>query len=68
VDDKPVSANVSSMRRKLLLQLTEPQIPGLSVSAEELKQLKTAAKKSTAEDESRIVELVTKHPEQVQTV
>ncbi|PVU95866.1 hypothetical protein BB561_001545 [Smittium simulii] len=39
VDDKPATANVSSMRRKLLLQLIEPSIEGLSVEEEKRKEL-----------------------------
>ncbi|KAJ2788875.1 exosome catalytic subunit dis3, partial [Coemansia helicoidea] len=71
VDDKPVSANVSSMRRKLSLRLVEPQIPGLSIAVGELAALRAAAaaaKPAAAAEESRIVELVTKHPDQVQNV
>ncbi|KAJ1731846.1 exosome catalytic subunit dis3, partial [Coemansia biformis] len=67
VDDTPVSANVSSMRRKLSLRLVEPQIAGLAVGADELAALQAAAKPSASE-ESKIVELVTKHPDQVHNV
>ncbi|KAJ1882860.1 exosome catalytic subunit dis3 [Kickxella alabastrina] len=72
VDDKPVSANVSSMRRKLLLRLTEPQIEGLSVSPEDLNKMRDAAAANNAKknqmSEEKIVEMVTKHPEQVKTI
>ncbi|KAJ1946814.1 exosome catalytic subunit dis3 [Kickxella alabastrina] len=72
VDDKPVSANVSSMRRKLLLRLTEPQIEGLSVSPEDLNKMRDAAAANNAKknqmSEEKIVEMVTKHPEQVETI
>ncbi|ORX72311.1 RNB-domain-containing protein [Linderina pennispora] len=69
VDDKPVSANVSSMRRKLGLRLTEPQIPGVSMTPEELGALKAATGKTLSKaDEDQVVELVTKHPEQVTTI
>ncbi|KAJ1964635.1 exosome catalytic subunit dis3 [Dipsacomyces acuminosporus] len=66
VDDAPVSANVSSMRRKLGLRLVEPQIPNLSVTPDELEQLR--ATKSNKADEDKVVEMVTKHPEQVQSI
>ncbi|KAJ2719723.1 exosome catalytic subunit dis3 [Coemansia sp. Benny D115] len=72
VDDKPVSANVSSMRRKLTLRLVEPQISGLSISPQELEKLIQAAEASSAkpdaDNDEKIVELVTKHPDQVTNV
>ncbi|KAJ2801400.1 exosome catalytic subunit dis3 [Coemansia guatemalensis] len=70
VDNKPVSANVSSMRRKLSLRLIEPQVPGISVSPDELASLRATAATAqpTATEENRIVELVTKHPDKVQNV
>ncbi|KAJ1902129.1 exosome catalytic subunit dis3 [Coemansia sp. IMI 209127] len=71
VDDKPVSANVSSMRRKLSLQLIQPQISGLSLTAEQLKALRAAANanaRSNKQDDEKIVEMVTKHPEQIRSV
>ncbi|KAJ2161094.1 exosome catalytic subunit dis3 [Coemansia sp. RSA 552] len=67
VDDAPVSANVSSMRRKLSLRLVEPQISGLSLGQDELDALR-AAMTTTANDDAKVVEMVTKHPEQVQTI
>ncbi|KAJ2639568.1 exosome catalytic subunit dis3, partial [Coemansia sp. RSA 1694] len=70
VDDKPVSANVSSMRRKLSLRLIEPMIAGLSIEIAELKALRAAkkTKAASADEEGKIVELVAKHPEQIQTI
>ncbi|KAJ2073664.1 exosome catalytic subunit dis3 [Coemansia sp. S155-1] len=70
VDDKPVSANVSSMRRKLSLRLIDPMIAGLSIEADELKALRAAkkTKAASAEEDGKIVELVAKHPEQIQTI
>ncbi|KAJ2556022.1 exosome catalytic subunit dis3 [Coemansia sp. RSA 1933] len=70
VDDKPVSANVSSMRRKLSLQLVEPQISGLSLTTDQLKALMAAAKSNAQnkQDDEQIVEMVTKHPEQIHNV
>ncbi|KAJ2000388.1 exosome catalytic subunit dis3 [Coemansia thaxteri] len=70
VDDKPVSANVSSMRRKLSLRLVEPQIAGLSIDADELKAVRASknTKPADASEESKIVELVAKHPEQIQSI
>ncbi|KAJ2891382.1 exosome catalytic subunit dis3, partial [Coemansia aciculifera] len=73
VDDKPVSANVSSMRRKLSLRLIEPVVAGLSIEADELKALRATKKNGTGavakeEEDSKIVELVAKHPEQIQTI
>ncbi|PIA18366.1 RNB-domain-containing protein [Coemansia reversa NRRL 1564] len=53
VDNKPVSANVSSMRRKLSLRLIEPHVPGIS---------------PTDTEQKRIVELVTKHPDKVKNI
>ncbi|KAJ2391829.1 exosome catalytic subunit dis3, partial [Coemansia sp. RSA 2603] len=66
VDDAPVSANVSSMRRKLMLRLVEPHITGVSVPPAELQALRAAAKQSRqgALSDDKIVELVTEHPEQ----
>ncbi|KAJ1721797.1 exosome catalytic subunit dis3 [Coemansia erecta] len=70
VDDKPVSANVSSMRRKLMLRLVEPQIDGVSVPPAELQALRAAAEESRRGklSDDKIVELVTEHPEQVKTI
>ncbi|KAJ2609274.1 exosome catalytic subunit dis3, partial [Coemansia sp. RSA 1285] len=70
VDDTPVSANVSSMRRKLSLQLVEPQIPGLSVAADQLAALRAAARADSPskQNEEKIVEMVTKHPDQIHSV
>ncbi|KAJ2087906.1 exosome catalytic subunit dis3 [Coemansia sp. RSA 986] len=70
VDDKPVSANVSSMRRKLSLQLIKPQISGLSLTADQLKALRAAANSNAQsnQDDEKIVEMVTKHPEQIRNV
>ncbi|KAI9478991.1 exosome catalytic subunit dis3 [Coemansia sp. RSA 989] len=68
VDDKPVSANVSSMRRKLSLQLIEPQIPNLSITPEQLAALHAASSVSTPNTQEEIINMVTKHPDQVQTV
>ncbi|KAJ2702447.1 exosome catalytic subunit dis3 [Coemansia sp. IMI 203386] len=70
VDDKPVSANVSSMRRKLLLRLIEPQIKDISVSIDELKLLRAAAQESKKGkmSDDKIIEMVSKHPEEVKTI
>ncbi|KAJ1646715.1 exosome catalytic subunit dis3 [Coemansia asiatica] len=70
VDDKPVSANVSSMRRKLSLRLIEPQIRGISVTSDDLKLLRAAAEESRKAkmSDEKIIEMVSKHPDQVKTV
>ncbi|KAJ1997452.1 exosome catalytic subunit dis3 [Coemansia sp. S85] len=70
VDDKPVSANVSSMRRKLSLRLVEPVIAGLSIEVGELEALRAAkkARAASADEDSKIVEMVAKHPEKIQTI
>ncbi|KAI8321346.1 RNB-domain-containing protein [Martensiomyces pterosporus] len=70
VDDAPVSANVSSMRRKLSLRLIEPQISGLSVTPEELEVLRVTVGSAAPNkaDEDKVVEIVTKHPEQVKNI
>ncbi|KAJ2221885.1 exosome catalytic subunit dis3, partial [Coemansia sp. RSA 485] len=70
VDDKPVSANVSSMRRKLSLRLIEPQIKDISVTIDELKLLRAAAQESRKGkmSDDKIIEMVSKHPEEVKTI
>ncbi|KAJ2124004.1 exosome catalytic subunit dis3 [Coemansia sp. RSA 720] len=66
VDDSPVSANVGSMRRKLLLQLVEPRVPGLSLTETELSTIRVT--KPAQRSDSQIVDLVTNHPDKVQSI
>ncbi|KAJ1921532.1 exosome catalytic subunit dis3 [Mycoemilia scoparia] len=70
VDDQPVSANVSSMRRKLHLRLLTPNIEGLSVPQDELKAIKSKigdSLKDTGDDtrhkeEEKLAEKITADP------
>ncbi|OLY77952.1 Exosome complex exonuclease RRP44 [Smittium mucronatum] len=63
VDDKPVSANVSSMRRKISLRLIEPQIEGLSLTPLEREEIMPHLMKSKdlEHKEEEIIELIEKN-------
>ncbi|PVV03279.1 hypothetical protein BB560_002246 [Smittium megazygosporum] len=59
VDDKPVAANVSSMRRKLTLNLLEPNIPGLSAALEKKQMLLEQSKSSSSGiSDNQIIQMV----------